>query len=117
MMRALRDAIKPSPYNKGMALELMSLMYVLLNKARREGLMAIESDIEEPHNSVIFQSYPTLLKDPLLVGFISDYMRVIISGNLSPHEVEAIMDQEIETFLLERNVPSSALYTVADEIG
>src|SRR5690625_6792919 len=43
-------------------------------------------------------------------------MRVIISGNLSPHEVEAIMDQEIETFLLERNVPSSALYTVADAL-
>src|SRR5690625_7897585 len=43
-------------------------------------------------------------------------MRVIISGNLSPHEVEAIMDQEIETFLLERNVPASALFSVADEL-
>jgi len=116
MMRALRDALKPSPYNKTMALELMSLLYVLLNKARREGLMTIENDIEEPHNSPIFQAYPALLKDPLLVGFISDYMRVIISGNLSPHEVEAIMDQEIETFLLERNVPASALYTVADAL-
>jgi len=116
MMRALRDAIKPSPYNKTMALELMSLLYVLLNKARREGLMTIENDIEEPHDSPIFQAYPALLKDPLLVGFISDYMRVIISGNLSPHEVEAIMDQEIETFLLERNVPASALYTVADAL-
>src|SRR5690625_4965947 len=116
MMRALRDAIKPSPYNKTMALELMSLLYVLLNKARREGLMTIENDIEEPHDSPIFQAYPALLKDPLLVGFISDYMRVIISGNLSPHAVEAIMDQEIETFLLERNVPASALYTVADAL-
>mgnify|MGYP001202541105 FL=1 len=116
MMSALVDALKPSPYNKSMALELMSLMYVLLNKARREGLMAIENDIEEPQNSVIFQSYPAVLKDPLLVGFICDYMRVIISGNLSPHEVEAIMDQEIETFLLERNVPASALFSVADAL-
>ncbi len=116
MLRALIEAVKPSPYNKTMALELMSLMYVLLSKARREGLMTVENDIEEPHDSPIFQAYPALLKDPLLVGFICDYMRVIISGNLSPHEVEAIMDQEIETFLLERNVPSSALYTVADAL-
>lgn len=116
MLSALVDALKPSPYNKAMSLELMSLLHVLLNKARREGLMAIESDIEEPQNSAIFQAYPTLLKDPLLVGFISDYMRVIISGNLSPHEVEAIMDQEIETFLLERNVPASALFSVADAL-
>src|SRR5690625_4818292 len=116
MFRALVDAVKPSPYDKKMALELMSLLYVLLNKARREGLMAIENDIEEPANSTIFQAYPELLKDPLHVGFICDYMRVIISGNLSPHEVEAIMDQEIDTLLLERNVPASALFTVADAL-
>lgn len=116
MLQALLDAFKPSPYNKKMSLELMSLLYVLLNKARREGLMAIENDIEEPANSTIFQAYPELLKDPLLVGFICDYMRVIISGNLSPHEVEAIMDQEIDTLLLERNVPASALFTVADAL-
>lgn len=116
MFRALVDAVKPSPYDKKMALELMSLLYVLLNKARREGLMAIEGDIEEPQNSPIFQNYPIVLKDPMLVGFISDYLRMIISGNLSPHEIEAIMDQEIDTFLLERNVPATALYTVADAL-
>src|SRR5690625_7966967 len=96
-----------------MSLELMSLLHVLLNKARREGLMAIESDIEEPQNSAIFQAYPTLLKNPPLWGFISDYMLAIIGGNLGPHELEPIMDREIGPFLPEANVPARAVSSFA----
>src|SRR3546814_12662761 len=89
-------------------MELMALLYVLLNKARRDGLMSIESDIEEPESSPIFADYPRILRDKNLMEFITDYMRLMISGNMSSFEIETLMDQEIETHFQERSVPSNA---------
>jgi len=112
--KALPMVIKSSPYSKSLYMELMALLYVLLNKARRDGLMSIESDIEEPGKSAIFAEYPNVLKDPKLMEFITDYLRIMISGNMSSFEIETLMDQEIETFQHERNIPTTALQAVAD---
>ncbi|NLC35545.1 MAG: flagellar motor stator protein MotA [Alcaligenaceae bacterium] len=114
MLSAIPGVLRRNPYGKELYMQLMALLYVLLNKARRDGLMAVESDIEEPHSSAIFAEYPSVLNDPVLVEFISDYMRLIISGNMSSFEIETLMDQEIETHLHERNIPSLALRAVAD---
>lgn len=117
-MAALKTALpvvfKASPYDKELYMQLMALLYILLNKARRDGLMAIESDIEDPDSSPIFAEYPRILKDAQVMEFITDYMRLMISGNMSPFEVETLMDEEIETFMHEREVPSHALHVVAD---
>ena len=114
LFRAIPGVLRRNPYGKEIYMQLMALLYVLLNKARRDGLMSVESDIEEPQSSPIFAEYPSVLNDPVLVEFISDYMRLIISGNMSSFEIETLMDQEIETHLHERNIPSMALRAVAD---
>ncbi|MEI2417581.1 flagellar motor stator protein MotA [Orrella sp. JC864] len=112
--KALPQSFKGAPYSKAVYMELMGLMYVLLNKARREGLMAIESHIEDPGSSPIFSDYPRILKDAKLMEFITDYMRIMISGNMSPFEIETLMDEDIETFRHELDVPTQALRAVAD---
>src|SRR5690554_5463506 len=96
LAESLPIVIRKSPYSKELYMELMALLYVLLNKARRDGLMSIESDIEEPQTSPIFTEYPRILRDENLMEFITDYMRLMVSGNMSSYEIETLMDQEIE---------------------
>ena len=112
--KALPDALKSSQYSKEVYMELMALLYVLLNKARREGLMAIESHIEDPASSPIFSEYPRIMKDNKLMEFITDYLRIMISGNMSSFEIETLMDEEIETYRHEREIPTHALQQMAD---
>jgi chemotaxis protein MotA len=77
-----------SKYTKARFMSLLALLYDLLQKARKEGLMAIESDVEEPNESPLFQKYPDILADHHLVEFITDYLRMMVSGNLNSHEIE-----------------------------
>jgi chemotaxis protein MotA len=111
---AIPNALRGARYGKDVYMELMSLMYVILNKARREGLMAIESHIEDPSSSPIFTECPRIMKDQKLMEFITDYLRIMISGNMSSFEIETLMDEEIETFRHESHVPVGALQNVAD---
>ncbi|MGE8547033.1 flagellar motor stator protein MotA [Alcaligenes sp. Marseille-Q7550] len=113
---ALPIAFRSSPYNKQLYMQLMGMLYVLLNKARRDGMMSIESDIENPEQSAIFADYPNVVKDPALMNFIADYLRLMISGNMSSFEIETLMEQDIETHQHERNVPARALREVADAL-
>ncbi len=116
LFASLPMVFKSSPYSKPLYMELMALLYVLLNKARRDGLMTIEADIEDPQASPIFAEYPLVLRDPKLIEFIVDYLRLMISGNMSAFEIETLMDQEIEAYEHERNIPAHALREVADAL-
>jgi len=113
-LQSIPGALKGIPYDKSLYMELMALLYVLLNKARREGLMAIESHIEEPGSSPVFSDYPRIAGDPKLMEFITDYLRIMISGNMSPFEIETLMDEDIETYRHERALPVHAVRNVAD---
>ena len=95
-MVAIPAALKGSKYSKARFMSLLALLYDILQKARKEGLMAIELDVEEPASSEIFQKYPELLADKHLVEFITDYLRMMVSGNLNSHEIESLMDNEME---------------------
>ena len=95
-MASIPSALKGSKFTKARFMSLLALLYDLLQKARKEGLMAIEMDVEEPENSEIFQKYPDLMADHHLVEFITDYLRMMVSGNLHSHEIESLMDNEIE---------------------
>ncbi|MBN9460993.1 MAG: flagellar motor stator protein MotA [Burkholderiales bacterium] len=114
VMRALPGLVKGSKYTKERYMALMALLYDLLSKARKEGLMAIERDVETPADSPIFQHYPTISADHHLVEFITDYLRMMVSGNLNSFELENLMDNEIETHHHEAMVPSHAIQKVAD---
>jgi chemotaxis protein MotA len=112
-MKGLGECFKGSKYTKARYMELMALLYDILQKARKEGLMAIENDVENPHESALFKKYPTVGSDHHVVEFITDYLRMMVSGNLNAHEIESLMDSEIETHHQEAHAPVAALQRVA----
>jgi chemotaxis protein MotA len=112
-MKGLGDCFKGSKYTKARYMDLMALMYDILQKARKEGLMAIEKDVETPEESEIFKKYPTVGSDHHVVEFITDYLRMMVSGNLNAHEIESLMDTEIETHHHEAHAAVAAIQRVA----
>jgi chemotaxis protein MotA len=111
---SLPKVLKGSKYTKNRYLSLMALLYDILAKVRKEGMMSVEADVETPEQSPIFAKYPEILADHHLVEFITDYLRLMVSGNMNPLEIETLMDQEIETHHTEGHVPASAIQKVAD---
>jgi chemotaxis protein MotA len=112
--KRLPDVLKGSRYSKALYMELMALLYELLNKMRKEGLMSIEGDTESPAESPLFQKYPLVLRDHHITEFITDYLRLMVSGNLNALEIEALMDSEIETHHHEGEGPVHAIQKCAD---
>lgn len=113
-LHALPSLFKDSRYTKELYLELMSLLYDLLQKARRDGLMAIEGDIEDPHESLIFSNYKGVLEDHHLLDFITDYLRLMVSGKMDAFQIENLMDNELETHHHEGEVPIHCLAKMGD---
>jgi len=109
----LGRCFKGSKYSKARYMELMALLFDILQKARKEGLMSIEKDVEEPQNSAIFKKYPTVGSDHHIVEFITDYLRMMVSGNLNAHEIESLMDSEIDTHHAEEHAAVAAIGRLA----
>ncbi len=109
----LPQVFKGSKYTKARYMELMALLYDILQKVRKEGLMSIEKDVEDPHNSALFKKYPQVGHDHHVVEFITDYLRMMVSGNLNAHEIESLMDSEIETHHHEGHAPVAAIARLA----
>jgi chemotaxis protein MotA len=111
--KAIPGVMKSSRYTKARFMELMALLYEILQKARKEGLMSIEGDVEAPNESPIYTKYPELLADHHVVEFLTDYLRMMVSGNLNSHEIESLMDSEIEAHHAEAHAPVNALTRLA----
>jgi chemotaxis protein MotA len=107
------SCFKGGKYTKQRYMELLALLYDILQKARKEGLMSIEKDVEDPASSPLFQKYPTVGSDHHVTEFITDYLRMMVSGNLNAHEIESLMDSEIETHHHEAHAPVAAVQRVA----
>ncbi len=108
-VRALPGLMRGSKYSKALYMDLMALLYLLLAKSRQKGMLSLEFDIDNPRESEIFSKYPRLLSDNVAVEFITDYLRLMVSGNMNAFEVEALMDEEIETFEHDSEVPAGSL--------
>ena len=113
-LKALPKLVQSSKYTKTRYMALMALLFDILTKVRKEGMMAIESDVDEPGKSALFQKHPTVTSDHHLVEFITDYLRMMVSGNMNPLEIENLMDQEIDTHHHEAMAPSHALQKAGD---
>jgi chemotaxis protein MotA len=111
--RGLGQCFKGSKYSKARAMELLALIYEILQKTRKEGLMSIEKDIEDPHSSALFQKFPIVGNDHHVTEFITDYLRMMVSGNLNAHEIESLMDTELETHHHEAHGAAAALARLA----
>ncbi|MDO8351529.1 MAG: flagellar motor stator protein MotA [Gallionella sp.] len=110
----LPSILKGPKYSKDAYMELMALLYELLTKVRKEGLMSIEGDVEKPEESPIFSKYPKIVADHHVVEFITDYLRIMVSGNLNAMEIENLMDVELETHHHEAMISSHVIAKLAD---
>ena len=113
-LKALPSLLKGTKFSKALYIDLLSMLYEILAKVRKEGLMSIESDVENPEASPIFSKYPHIQKDHHAMEFLTDYMRMMVGGNLNAFEIENLMDNEIETHHHEGEVPIHALSKLAD---
>jgi chemotaxis protein MotA len=113
-LKALPSILKGSKFSKALYIDLLSMLYEILAKVRKEGLMSIESDVENPEASPVFSKYPAIQHDHHAMEFMTDYLRMMVGGNLNAFEIENLMDNEIETHHHEGEVPIHALSKLAD---
>ena len=113
-VKAIPTIFKGSKYSKALYMELMSLLFEILSKVRKEGLMSIEGDVESPEQSPIFNKYPNILHDHHIVEFMTDYLRLMVSGNMDAFQIENLMDNELETHHHEGEVAAHCIAKVGD---
>ncbi len=111
---ALPTVFKGSKFNRTLYVDLLAMLFEVLSKVRKEGLMSIEGDVENPEGSPIFSKYPTLASDHHVMEFITDYLRMMVGGNLNAMEIENLMDIEIETHHHEVEIPAHIVTKIAD---
>lgn len=113
-LRTTSKLKRTTRYDKEMYMELMALQYKLLAKMRREGMLGIERDIDNPQESALFNEHPRILNDSLIMSFLTDYLRLMVSGSMDPMELDELMLHEIEAFEHEASIPADALGKVGD---
>lgn len=113
---SLSRAIRGASLNRQEYLELLSLLFAIFRESKAKGIMALENDIEHPYESKLFKAHPRALARKRSIGFLCDYLRLISLGSENSHELEVLMDQEIETLRQEMSRPVRALNTVGEAL-
>jgi chemotaxis protein MotA len=112
---SIPSMLKGSKFKKGFYMDALALMYDLLTKARKEGMMSLEADVEEPEKSAIFSKYPKIQHDHHAVDFLTDYLRLMVGGSIkNSFELENLLDVELDTHHEEAHQASAALTRVSD---
>jgi chemotaxis protein MotA len=114
VLGGLPQVFKGSRYNKTYYVDVLALLFELLTKVRKEGLMSIENDVENPGSSPIFSKYPDILHDHHITEFMTDYLRMMVGGNLNTLEIEGLMDQELEAHHHDAEVPGHVMSKLGD---
>jgi chemotaxis protein MotA len=112
--RSLPMLLRGSRYTRALYMALMALLYDVLTQVRREGLMSLEDEIDRPYDSPLFAKYPLILVDDHLMDFITDYLRLMVSGTMNSYQLENLMDNEIETCQEDGDIPVQAIHKLAD---
>ncbi|MDP3087423.1 MAG: flagellar motor stator protein MotA [Methylotenera sp.] len=115
-VKELPSIFKGSKFNKALYMDLLALLFEILAKIRKDGMMSIEGDVENPEASPLFSKYPKLLHDHHLTEFITDYLRLMGSGNMDAFQIENLMDSEIETHHMEGHVPAHCIAKLGDAL-
>lgn len=114
LISGVLGTLKGPPTSKEAFLDLMKLLYELFQLAKKEGLIGLEQHIENPESSSLFSKYPTFLANHHAVDFLCDTLKVVLNGGVPAHDLEDLMDLDLETAHHEELRPSSALNTVSD---
>ncbi|WP_185983608.1 flagellar motor stator protein MotA [Aureimonas mangrovi] len=112
--KAVMEAFKNAVPKQRDYLDLLSLLHSLMREMRGKPRSEVEAHIESPETSPIFMAFPAILKDKAMTHFVCDYCRLIIIGNVRPHEIESLMDEEIQTISRDTMKPKHALQDMAD---
>jgi chemotaxis protein MotA len=116
IVKKIIGTLKGSKINQQTFLELLKLLYELSMIIRKEGLIALESHIERPVESAIFSKYMSFLNEHHLLLFITDTLRLVVMGGVAPHEIEMIMDADIDLHHEEGLKPSAILQKIGDSL-
>ncbi len=106
--------LKPNPYNRTTFTELLQVLYDVFYAARKDGLVGIESHVENPEESELFQRYPSFHDNHHAVSFLADTMKVLLTGAVEDHHLSEILDLDLDQHHQEAMEVPSALTTVAD---
>lgn len=112
--KACIEAFKQSVPKEQDYLETLGVLHSLMRELRSKSRSEVEAHVDNPEESAIFQAFPNVLKKYDLTHFICDYCRLIIIGSARPHEIEALMDEEIQTIRADKLKPYHALTAMAD---
>src|SRR5690606_24463016 len=112
--RGIREAFQQAVPKERDYLETLGVLHSLMRELKTKSRSEVEAHIDNPEESAIFQAFPTVLKNQDLTNFICDYCRIINIGNARPHEIEALMDEEIRTIRADKLKPYHALSAVGD---
>ncbi|GAA0570020.1 flagellar motor stator protein MotA [Caenispirillum bisanense] len=113
-LKAIGPMLKGPKHNKASFLELLSLLYSVFKLAKTKGDLALESHVEKPDDSPLFQRFPKFSADHHNLAFLCDYLRLLTLGTNNAHEVEAIIDAEIEAHHHHNHEISGSVITMAD---
>lgn len=114
VMKGVGKAMKGSRYKRAHYVELLCLLFSVFKLAKSKGMLALETHIENPEESALFQQFPNFLNDEHAVTFLCDYLRMLTLGTENPHELETLIDEELETHHQEHSRVAGALQTMAD---
>jgi len=112
----LQAILKPSPFNRKLYLDSLRLLYEMFQTARKDGLVAIESHIEKPKESAMFKKYPAVLHEHHAMAFLCDSLRLVLVGSVPPHDLESLMDSEIDVHHENESKTVGVLQKVADAL-
>jgi len=113
-LKGFGRAMKGPRFKKPDYIELLSLQYQIFRLAKTKGMLALEAHVENPQDSTLFAQFPKFQKDHHALDFVCDYLRLLTLGTDNPHEVESIIDEELETHHNEDHAISHAMTNIAD---
>jgi chemotaxis protein MotA len=113
---AFKGMFAPTTYDSKKFIEVLSLLYEIFNKMRKEGIIAIESHVEEPTKSEIFKKYPDILKNHGVLNFICDSLKILLSIDIPPHEFDNLLEVDIEAAMAEKKHPLHRVEKMADSL-
>ncbi len=116
IMEGITGVFKGSRFTKQLYLDSLKLLFDLFNRSRREGLTAIEADIEEPDKSTTFTAFPSVTKDHHVLSFICDTLRTASTGSVDPFDIDQMMELDMDVHHQQAGLPVAALSTVADSL-
>lgn len=116
LIKQMLGSFKGNPFSKKAYEELFKALYELFMLGRRNGMIALEEHVSNPHSSSIFSKYPSISKNHHAIEFLCGGLRPVIDGKVKPDQLKVLMEIELETMENEHHTPISVLTKAADAI-